>query len=375
MTEYQFPRYISVDANGDPIGSGGGGGSSTIINTTANPIPIKPFTVISTVNSTSTPLAGNAIFTGTGEDVKDYGVISIAVYSSHASATDGLEFQFSPDNTNWYTTDNYSYVSTAIVKNYSLAPVARYFRVKYTNGATLQTSFFIETSYRQTYVKPSSHRVLDSISKEDDSEVVSAVLMARNNNDVFNDIHATNGGNLKVSIEETNGSTDFATQTTLSAINTKIPSPGQALASGSVPVVLTASQLSTLTPLSSVTANAGTNLNTSALALETGGNLASINNKLNSQVVSSSTVTTVNASASDTTLLASNANRKGVIIFNNSTAILYILLTSGTSSSTNFSILLNQNESLIIDNTCLYTGIVKGIWASATGDCKVTEFS
>ena len=125
----------------------------------------------------------------------------------------------------------------------------------------------------------------------------------------------------------------------------------------------------------SFTANAGTNLNTSALALETGGNLASINNKLNSQVVSSSTVTTVNASASDTTLLASNANRKGFIIFNNSTAILYILLTSGTSSSTNFSILLNQNESLIIDNTCLYIGIVKGIWTSATGDCKVTEFS
>lgn len=124
-----------------------------------------------------------------------------------------------------------------------------------------------------------------------------------------------------------------------------------------------------------VTANAGTNLNTSALALENSGNLASINNKLNSQVVSSSTVTTVNAVASDTTLLASNANRKGFIIFNNSTAILYVLLASGTSSSSNFSILLNQNESLIIDNTCLYTGIIKGIWASATGDCKVTEFS
>jgi len=374
MTEYQFPRYISVDANGDPIGSGGGG-SSTIINTTANPIPIKPFAVISTVNSTSTPLAGNATFTGTGEDVKDYGVISIAIYSSHVSATNGLEFQFSPNNTDWYTTDNYSYSSTATVKNYSLSPVARYFRVKYTNGATLQTSFFIETSYRQTYVKPSSHRVLDSISLQDDSEVVSAVLMARNNADIFTDVHVTNGGNLKVSIEETNGSTDFATQTTLSAINTKVPSLGQALASGSVPVVLTASQLSTLTPVSTVTANAGTNLNTSLLALESGGNLASINNKLNSQVVSSSTVTTVNAVASDTTLLASNANRKGFIIFNNSTAILYVLLATGTSSSTNFSILLNQNESLIIDNTCLYTGVVKGIWASAAGDCKVTEFS
>jgi hypothetical protein len=188
-----------------------------------------------------------------------------------------------------------------------------------------------------------------------------------------------NVNNISGTISLPTGASTSANQVTtnnsLSSIDGKLPPLGQALASGSVPVVLTASQLSTLTPLSTITANAGTNLNTSALALETGGNLASINNKLNSQVVSSSTVTTVNASASDTTLLASNANRKGFIIFNNSTAILYILLTSGTSSSTNFSILLNQNESLIIDNTCLYTGIVKGIWASATGDCKVTEFS
>ncbi len=49
-----------------------------------------------------------------------------------------------------------------------------------------------------------------------------------------------------------------ATETTLSAINTKIPALGQALASASTPVVLTAAQLSTLTPLSTVTANAGT---------------------------------------------------------------------------------------------------------------------
>src|SRR5574343_56652 len=53
--------------------------------------------------------------------------------------------------------------------------------------------------------------------------------------------------------------------TELEEINSKIPSLGQALASGSVPVVLTASQLSTLTPVSTVTANAGTNLNTSLL--------------------------------------------------------------------------------------------------------------
>jgi hypothetical protein len=46
--------------------------------------------------------------------------------------------------------------------------------------------------------------------------------------------------------------TGAATETTLSAINTKTPSLGQALAASSVPVVLTAAQLTTLTPLSSI---------------------------------------------------------------------------------------------------------------------------
>lgn len=50
--------------------------------------------------------------------------------------------------------------------------------------------------------------------------------------------------------------------TSLASIDTKTPSLGQALAAGSVPVVLTASQLTTLTPLSSVTVtqSTGTNL-------------------------------------------------------------------------------------------------------------------
>lgn len=53
-----------------------------------------------------------------------------------------------------------------------------------------------------------------------------------------------------------------ATQASVASIDTKTPALGQALAAGSVPVVLTAAQLSTLTPLSTVTVvqPTGTNL-------------------------------------------------------------------------------------------------------------------
>jgi hypothetical protein len=64
--------------------------------------------------------------------------------------------------------------------------------------------------------------------------------------------------------------------TSLSTIATNTPALGQALAAASVPVVLTVAQVATLTPLAAVQANAGTNLNTSLLALEAGGNLAAI---------------------------------------------------------------------------------------------------
>lgn len=75
-----------------------------------------------------------------------------------------------------------------------------------------------------------------------------------------------------VSLPLPTGASTSALQTTgntsIASINTKTPALGQALAASSVPIVLTAAQLTTLTPLTAVTANAGTNLNTSALALD-----------------------------------------------------------------------------------------------------------
>jgi hypothetical protein len=104
--------------------------------------------------------------------------------------------------------------------------------------------------------------------------------------------------------------------TSLASIDTKTPALGQALASGSTPVVLPSAMVTDLKSVSitgtlpafavtptvnidtapnltftntSFTANAGTNLNTSALALESGGNLAGINTKLPSGLTVTST--------------------------------------------------------------------------------------
>jgi hypothetical protein len=77
------------------------------------------------------------------------------------------------------------------------------------------------------------------------------------------------------------------------------------------------------------------------------------------------------------TVLAANANRLGATISNDSTAILYLLLGTGTASATNYTVALDQKGSVAayFEVPFDFTGIITGIWASATGSARVTEFT
>lgn len=94
--------------------------------------------VVSTVNSSTTPLAANAAFTGTGVDVQRYNSV---VVSGTSDVPDGaLVLQFSSDNTNW---DADVLTAVATTRFTATSPVlARYFRVVYTNGPTGAQSTF-----------------------------------------------------------------------------------------------------------------------------------------------------------------------------------------------------------------------------------------
>lgn len=85
------------------------------------------------------------------------------------------------------------------------------------------------------------------------------------------------------------------------------------------------------------------------------------------------TRTSVAGSASSVTLLASNASRLGATIFNDSTQILYADLSGGTASSSAFTYKMNPGDTL--ETPANYTGLITGIWASANGNARVTEFT
>jgi hypothetical protein len=90
------------------------------------------------------------------------------------------------------------------------------------------------------------------------------------------------------------------------------------------------------------------------------------------QKAATGTQTTVAASVSNVTLLAANSSRLGATIYNDSTAILYIRLQASASTS-NFTVKLFPDDYYEVPFG--YTGIIDGVWASATGNARVTEIT
>lgn len=95
-------------------------------------------------NSTSTPLAGGATFTGTFFDVTQYECISITAKADVDSLTDGFKIQFSSDGVTVLREQVTTYLASAGAVFASFPPEAKYFRFVYINAGTPQSSFTIQ---------------------------------------------------------------------------------------------------------------------------------------------------------------------------------------------------------------------------------------
>jgi len=273
------------------------------------------------------------------------------------------------------------------------------------------------------------------------------------------------GGGGGSGTSDTLESTQVLVKTAVQGINTKTPALGQALASGSVPVVLTAAQLTTLTPVSGLTdtelratavpvslsgvstsakqdtlagligevqasptsntlldrvkalltgivLSAGTSIigkvgidqttpgttdsvtikasvgigsltetapTTDTASSGLNGRLQRIAQNLTSLItffspITTATLSNVSGSASSVTIIASNSSRRRLIIVNDSTANLYLKF-GATASTTSYTVLLNAGDTYESPIFAVYTGIIDGIWSSATGSARITEMS
>lgn len=186
-------NFASVDSNGNIL-TNLRDSSGNEIGTKANTLQVSAPSLISTANSTVTPLGANAVFTGTAEDVSDYACVTVQVFTSHATASLGFKPQYSPDGTNWDDGDAYNLPAmTAGNGKFFTFPVqARFFRIMCTNGAVAQTTFRLQTIFHKEMVKPSSHRIDDLLDTENDAELVKAIITGKRADGQFDTVKQTN---------------------------------------------------------------------------------------------------------------------------------------------------------------------------------------
>lgn len=149
-----------------------------------------PLMIVDSKNSTNIPLLAGGVFTGEAIFTEPFAVFVVSVYSDVASAIDGLSIQQSTDLVHWDFTDEFT-VPANKGKTYSIQPQVRFFRIVYTNGSSDQTEFRMQSIGKKYYVKPSSHRIQDSIIADDDAELVKSVITYANNN-IFTNIDVQN---------------------------------------------------------------------------------------------------------------------------------------------------------------------------------------
>lgn len=132
--------------------------------------------VVSTGNATTTALGSNASWTGTFEEVKNYACISFTLYADVSSANNGLELQWSGDGTNIDKVE-YINVTGGTGKALTFNIRSRYFRVKYTNGASAQSTFRVSTVYRYTGTGINNYPINNTITSTSLSTLTRSVIV------------------------------------------------------------------------------------------------------------------------------------------------------------------------------------------------------
>lgn len=154
-------------------------------------------------------------------------------------------------------------------------------------------------------------------------------------------------------------------------VNPSVSPTSQQVTATSLPLptgaATAANQSTEITALGTINSSVGT-VNTTLGTTNT--TLTTISGRL--AKAATGTITSSTSAATTAVLKAANTARLGLSIFNDSTAILYVAFAA-TASTTVYSIRVEANG--YVEVPFGYTGVVSGIWATANGAARVTEFT
>ena len=154
--------------------------------------------IVSVYNTSTTPLAANATYTGNSESVIDYRSLGVIVIASHISATNGLKIQFSTDGTNWDLSRDFT-IDPNEGRFFNYPTEAQYFRVTYTNGPNDQTYFRLQCLLHPSQAKEITANLQDDIDYNTACVIARSVTSGRKSDGSFINIDATDDNRLKVS--------------------------------------------------------------------------------------------------------------------------------------------------------------------------------
>ena len=211
--------------------------------------------LLDTGNTTAVALGAGGVFTGTWKDGTNWSAFQLGVFSNQASATNGVNVQFSYDGVTVHHNHYYTYPGGSNGIGYAFPVEFRYFRVVYTNNSVAQATFRLITVLKANSIQPSQYRLINALSDETQASVTRSLIFGKTTGGGggYVDVKVNPSGALTVDATVTSSAlpsgaatettlSTRASETTLSAINTKTPTLGQALMAASVPVVIASNQ-------------------------------------------------------------------------------------------------------------------------------------
>lgn len=298
---YNTTSFPQIDAVG---GKGTDGNAHVLLTDPNGKLATTSLGVVDSNNSTTTTLLANATYTGTSTSVLPYSSVSVILYSNVASATQGLAIEFSMDGTNWDDSSTFSFTPGTGVnqgQTYKSPARSQYYRIQYTNGATNQTTFRLQTVLKPNALIGDSVAIGSTITTNNHSLVTTSSIVG---------LSTAGGGNTYVPVKVTNTG-QLSTTASISDSNGAAIAVGQTTKSASLPVTLASDQGSL-----SVSQATGTNLHT---------------------VTDSGSVTNATLSAETTKVIGTvrNADGSGNLLTSTTNA-LDINIKSGSIANTSF---------------------------------------
>jgi hypothetical protein len=163
-------------------------------------------------NSSIVALGAGGVFTGTAFDITSYAAINVNVKSDVASATNGVKVEFSTDGTNWDHSHSTTYSGTTGV-GYIFNAEFRYARVVYTNGASAQAFFRLQTIFKTTLVKSSLYTLDQTVTGNMFAELGKNVIIGKTTGGGggFVDVKVNPSGALTTETQLTSGTAAIGT--------------------------------------------------------------------------------------------------------------------------------------------------------------------